>query len=227
MSPPGAERADGDSDRVRVGEQVFVIGAPYGLCHSFSAGWISARWLPNTAYQRDAARRILPDDRHHQHGEFGRPHVQHGRRGRRRREPHISKGGGSEGLGFVVTMKSARYFLMERKWAWVGMEGVVLTGDLAEIFNVPGGSGLLVKVVPKESPAWQMGLQGGDRTATIAGQDIVVRGDIVLAMAGITIKTEEDLPKIREKLGAMPTGQSFTASVLRAGQVIELTGTVP
>ena len=31
----------GDSDRVRAGQQVLVIGAPYGLSHSFSAGWIS------------------------------------------------------------------------------------------------------------------------------------------------------------------------------------------
>src|SRR5262245_8409435 len=35
----------GDSDRVRVGQQVPVISAPYGLSHSFSAGWISAKWL--------------------------------------------------------------------------------------------------------------------------------------------------------------------------------------
>src|SRR4030095_12467135 len=41
----------GDSDAVRVGHQVLVIGAPYGLSHSFSAGWISAKWLPNTAYR--------------------------------------------------------------------------------------------------------------------------------------------------------------------------------
>jgi hypothetical protein len=72
-----------------------------------------------------------------------------------------------------------------------------------------------------------MGLQGGDRTATITGQDIVVRGDIVLTMAGIAIKSEEDVPKIRERLGTMPSGQAFKASVLRAGRVIELTGKVP
>jgi serine protease Do len=60
---------------------------------------------------------------------------------------NISKSGGSEGLGFVVTMKSARYFLMEREWAWIGLEGRVLSGELAEIFNIPGGSGLLLSVV--------------------------------------------------------------------------------
>ena len=35
------------------------------------------------------------------------------------------------------------------------------------------------------------------------------------------------IPKIREKIGAMSTGQPFKASVLRAGEVIELTGKAP
>ena len=36
----------------------------------------------------------------------------------------------------------------------------------------------------------EMGPQGGDRPATISGQEIVVRGDIVLRMAGIAIKSD-------------------------------------
>jgi hypothetical protein len=72
-----------------------------------------------------------------------------------------------------------------------------------------------------------MGIQGGDRTATIGGHNLVVRGDIVLTMAGIAIKSDADLPKIREKLGTMSAGQPFKASVLRAGRVIELTGKAP
>jgi serine protease Do len=226
--PAGAQVARlGDSDRVRVGHQVVVIGAPYGLSHSFSAGWISARWAPNTAYRAMPLAEFFQTTATINTGNSGGPmfniagevigivsHI-------------ISKSGGSEGLGFVVTMKTARAFLMERKWVWVGLEGVVVTGELAEIFNVPGGSGFLVRTVPKGSPAWDMGIQGGDRTATIGGQEFVVRGDIVLEIAGVAIKSDGDLPKIREKLGTMKAGQSFKASVLRAGQVIELTGKVP
>src|SRR5215470_15248568 len=40
----------GDSDTVRVGQQVMVVGAPYGLAHSMSVGWISARWPPSTIF---------------------------------------------------------------------------------------------------------------------------------------------------------------------------------
>ena len=226
--PKGARPAPlGDSDKVRVGQQVLVIGAPYGLSHSFSAGWISARWGPNTAYRAMPLAEFFQTTATINTGNSGGPMFNMAGEVIGVVSHNISKGGGSEGLGFVVTMKSARYFLMDREWAWIGLEGTVLTAELAEIFNVPGGSGLLVSVVPMGSPAWDMGLQGGDRIATIRGQEVVVRGDIILSMAGIAIRNETDVPKIREKIGAMQTGQTFKASVLRAGRVIELTGTAP
>ena len=226
--PAGAQVARlGDSDRVRVGQQVLVIGAPYGLSHSFSAGRISAKWLPNTAYRAMPLAEFFQTTATINTGNSGGPMFNMAGEVIGIVSHNISKGGGSEGLGFVVTMKSARQFLMEKRWVWVGLEGKVLTGELAEIFNVPGGSGFLVSVVPMGSPAWEMGFQGGDRMATISGQEIVVRGDIVLTLAGIAITSEADIPKIRERLGTMPSGQSFKASVLRAGQVIELTGRVP
>jgi S1-C subfamily serine protease len=226
--PQGIQPAQlGDSDRVRVGQQVLVIGAPYGLVHSFSAGWISAKWLPNTAYRAMPLAEFFQTTATINTGNSGGPMfnlagevvgiVSH----------NISKGGGSEGLGFAVTMKSVRYFLMEREWAWLGLEGTVLTGELAEAFNVPGGSGLLLSVVPMDSPAWEMGLQGGDRIAVIGGREIVIRGDIVLSVAGIKITSEADVPRIRQRVGAMKTGEIFKVSVLRAGRVIELTGKAP
>ena len=217
----------GDSDQVRVGQQVLVIGAPYGLSHSFSAGWISAKWAPNTAYRAMPLAEFFQTTATINTGNSGGPMFNMAGEVIGIVSHNISKSGGSEGLGFVVTMKSVHAFLLDRKWVWVGMEGVVLTGELAEVFNVPGGSGFLVKVVPMGSPAWNMGLQGGDRIATIGGQEIAVRGDIVLTMAGIAIKSDADLPRIRERLGTMASGQPFKATVLRAGQVVELTGKVP
>jgi S1-C subfamily serine protease len=39
-----------DSRSVRVGDQVLVVGAPYGLAYSLSVGHVSARWPPNSVY---------------------------------------------------------------------------------------------------------------------------------------------------------------------------------
>jgi S1-C subfamily serine protease len=217
----------GDSDKVRVGQLVLVIGAPYGLSHSFSAGWISARWPPNTAYRNMPLAEFFQTTATINTGNSGGPMFNMAGEVVGIVSHNISRSGGSEGLGFVVTMKSVRYFLMDREWAWIGLEGLVVTDELAEVFNVPGGSGLLVSVVPTGSPAWNMGILGGDRLATIGGQEIVVRGDIVLSMAGIPIKSEADLPRIRAKIGTMSTGEPFKASILRAGEVMELTGKAP
>jgi serine protease Do len=41
----------GNSDLAKVGNQVIVVGAPYGLDYSLSAGWISHRWSPGTVYK--------------------------------------------------------------------------------------------------------------------------------------------------------------------------------
>ncbi len=38
----------GDSDKVEVGDEVFVVGTPYGLSHTLTAGHISARHKLNT-----------------------------------------------------------------------------------------------------------------------------------------------------------------------------------
>jgi len=226
--PAGAKVARlGDSDKVRVGDQVVVVGAPYGLSYSLSVGWISARWPRNTVYRAMPLAEFFQTNATINTGNSGGPmfnlagevvgivsHI-------------ISKSGGSEGLGFVVTIKTARELLLEQKSVWGGLDGTLLSGELAEIFNVPGGVGYLVKTVAKGSPAWNAGVLGGDRTATIGGQEIVVRGDVILEIAGIRVKVVDDLPRIREKLGTMRSGQPFTVSVLRAGKMVELTGKVP
>ena len=50
--PAGARVAKmANSDTVRVGDPVYIVGAPYGLSYSLSAGIISARWAPNTVHR--------------------------------------------------------------------------------------------------------------------------------------------------------------------------------
>jgi S1-C subfamily serine protease len=137
---------------------------------------------------------------------------------------NISKSGGSEGLGFVVTINTAKKLLVERKVFWSALQGILITGDLAAIFNVPAPAGFLVKTVAQNSMAWKMGLLGGDRTVTISGQELPLRGDIILSVAGIPVASEGNIEKIRSELTAKPVGTPFTMSVLRAGKVIELTG---
>ena len=226
--PAGAKVARlGDSDKVRVGDQVVVVGAPYGLSYSLSVGWISAKWPANTVYHALPLAEFFQTNATINTGNSGGPMFNMAGEVVGIVSHIISRSGGSEGLGFVVTIKTARELLIEKRFIWAGLEGVMLTGDLAEIFNVPGGVGYLVKTVAKGSPAWNAGVVGGDRTATIDGHEIIVRGDIILEAAGISIKTAEDMSSVRAKLGTMKPGQPFTMRVLRAGKILELRGTLP
>jgi Trypsin-like peptidase domain len=49
--PSGAVVAKlGGSDKVEVGDQIFVIGAPHGISYTLTVGYISARRRPNTLH---------------------------------------------------------------------------------------------------------------------------------------------------------------------------------
>jgi serine protease Do len=214
----------GDSDTVRVGQQVVVVGAPYGLSHSMSAGWISARWPPNSIFRDMPLAEFFQTTATINTGNSGGPMFNMAGEVIAIVSQNISKSGGSEGLGFVVTIKSAQGLLVERKRFWSAFQGVMLTGDLAAMFNVPAPAGFLVKTVAQGSTAWNMGVQGGDRLVTIGGKEIAVGGDIILSVDGIPVVSEENIEKIRSKLASVPGGTPFKMSVLRAGKVIELAG---
>jgi S1-C subfamily serine protease len=215
----------GDSDTVRVGQQVMVVGAPYGLAHSMSVGWISARWPANTIFRDMPLAEFFQTTATINTGNSGGPMFNMAGEVIGIVSQNISKSGGSEGLGFVVTIKSAKNLLIDRKVFWSALQGMILTGRLATIFNVPAPAGFLVKNVAQDSSAWNMGLLGSDGIVTIGGQEIPVGGDIILSVDGIPVVSEDNIEKIRNRLAGAPPNTPFKVNVLRAGKVIDLTGT--
>jgi serine protease Do len=213
-----------DSSTVRVGDQVMIIGAPYGLSHSMSVGWISARWPPNTVYKSMPLAEFFQTTATINTGNSGGPMFNMAGEVIGIVSHNISKSGGSEGLGFVVTINTAKKLLLERKSFWSGIDGTMLTGDLAAIFNLPEPAGFLVKTVAKGSAGWDMGLLGGDKIATIGGQQIAVGGDIILSVDDMPVGSDDNVEKIRNRLASEPSGTPFKMKVLRAGKVVVLVG---
>jgi serine protease Do len=203
----------GDSDMMRVGQQVMVVGAPYGLAYSMSVGWISARWPPNTIFPDMPLAEFLQTTATINTGNSGGPVFNMAGEVIGIVSQNISKSGGSEGLGFIVTIKSAQSLLVPGKVFWGALQGVLLTGRLATVFNVPAPAGFLVKTVAQGS------------TLTIGGKQIPVGGDIILSVEDIPVVSEENIEKIRNMLAGLAPGAAFKMSVLRAGKIIELTGT--
>ncbi|MGD9853270.1 MAG: S1C family serine protease [Nitrospirales bacterium] len=213
----------GDSDQVEVGDQVFVVGAPVGMSYTLTVGHISARRAPQDLtigfsrvemFQTDAAINV---------GNSGGPmfnmagsvigivsHI-------------ISKSGGFEGLGFAVTMESARRLLLDQPPFWTGIEGVLLTGPLAGAFNLPQSAGLLVQRVANDSPASRLGLRAGSIVAMIDGKSLLIGGDIVLQVQGIPLIGDlSSYTLIRERVGKLRVGDVMTVRVLRDGTTHEL-----
>jgi serine protease Do len=216
----------GDSDKVDVGDQIFVVGAPYGISHTLTVGHVSGRHRPNTIYSELATAEFLQTDAAINEGNSGGPmfnlagevvgivsHI-------------ISKSGGFEGLGFVVTSKMARTLLLERRSFWSGVQGFVLRNHLAKIFNVPQPTGVLVQRVAAGSPAERAGLRPGTLKATIDGQTFVVGGDIILSIGNIQVGEPGSRERILALRRSLVPGSTLTIVVLRDGQRVELTSRV-
>src|SRR2546430_14142129 len=113
--PKGAKPAPlADSDTVRVGDQILIVGAPYGLSHSMSAGWISAKWPANSVYRRMPLAEFLQTDATINTGNSGGPMFNMAGEGIGIVRHNISKSGGSEGAGFVLTLNTGQRPLLRR-----------------------------------------------------------------------------------------------------------------
>ena len=221
--PPDAPVATlADSNAVEVGDPVFIIGAPYGLTYSLTSGIISARWKPNTVNREFPLAEFFQTDATINTGNSGGPMFNRTGEVIGIVSHMITKSGGSEGLGFVVTANTVRSLLIEKRPFYLGVEGQIVSESVAQMLNVPQAGAYLVKTVVTGSLAGRLGLRGGDRPATIDGQQLVLGGDIILTAQGIQVLTIENLIQASRAIRDQPPGQEVRMRVLRDGRVVDL-----
>lgn len=214
----------GDSDQIKIGNQIIMIGAPYGLDFSLSVGYISGRRIKQ--YFANGAKRIefLQTEASINQGNSGGPMFNMNGEVVAIASYILTESGGSQGLGFAATTKVCKELLLEKPTPWTGLEGKILPQEIAEILNVPQGSGLLVQKVVSLSPADFLGLRGGQYDLTIEGTELSLGGDIILEVNGITIRDEDSLSDINR---SMQQNDTVQLKVLRGGKVVDLSGTIP
>ena len=137
----------------------------------------------------------------------------------------LSQSGGFEGLGFAATSKVARELLIDRNPFYLGIDGTAIGSEIAGIFNLPQSSGFLVQKVVFLSPAGMMGLRGGEYKGTIEGQEIVLGGDIILAIDDIEFSFQ-NLEAISDRFNELKKGDSFSLKIMRQGKIMTLTGRI-
>jgi serine protease Do len=216
-----------DSDLLEVGDEIVVIGAPYGLGHSLTVGHVSGKLtieglvsgIPMEVIQTDAAINV---------GNSGGPMFNLQGEVVGIVSSILTQSGGFEGVGFAVPTNVARKVLLTGGSFWSGMDGLLLQDTLAQIFNLPQPAGVLVQQVAAGSPAAALGLRAGTWRATIGEEQLLVGGDIILSVAGVEITPKgASLDEMRSVLSKMRPGDSVTARVLRGGKVVLLSAVRP
>ncbi len=201
----------GDPNRLKVGEWVLAIGAPFGFENSVTAGIVSAkgRSLPDENYvpfiQTDAA--VNP-------GNSGGPLFNLKGEVVGINSQIISRNGGYMGLSFSIPIDVAMDVADQLKSEGKvnrGRLGIVIqevTADLADSFGLKSPHGALVSDVEPGSPADKAGVQVSD---------------IILKFDGKTVNSSIDLPRL---VGATKPGTRSTLSIWRKGSMKELSVSV-
>jgi S1-C subfamily serine protease len=104
--------------------------------------------------------------------------------------------------------------------AWLGIQGLTLTPEIAEAAELPAGQeGVLVVEVIRNTPADQAGLRGGDQILDVNGQQVQLGGDVIVAVDDLPVTGFADL---RGFLQQAEPGQEVTLVLLREGDEITL-----
>ena len=213
----------GDSDKVEVGDQIFVIGAPYGLNQTLTAGHVSGRHQLGKETESPTGVEFLQTDAAINGGNSGSPMFTLDGEVVGIVTNILSRSGGSEGLAFAATSNTAKRLLLERKPFWSGIEGVLVDGNLAKALNLPQTAGILVQRVAEGSIAWRLGIHPGTLRANVEGGDLLLGGDVVLSVNEIQVPEHSgSYDPIYNGVVTLKLGNSLVITVFRQGQIVKL-----
>lgn len=212
----------GDSDSVRVGDDIFIIGNPLGLAHSVSRGIISSKHSENSKWNNKRLMEFFQTDAAINKGNSGGPMFNMKGELIGVVSSILSFSGGFEGLGFAATSNIAKEILLQRGRIWLGSEALLMSPELCKIFNVPQEGALMVQNVVENSPAYFMGLKGGYLAMSIGDSKFLAGGDIILQFDDIVLNSSDQVEKLWEYLNNVPPNHEYTVKVYRLGETTTL-----
>jgi S1-C subfamily serine protease len=218
----------GDSEGVRVGDEVVAIGHPFGLERTATAGIVSALHrqidAPDRTFTID---KVIQTDAPINQGNSGGPLLNAAGEviGV---NTQIATGGtstGNVGIGFAVPSNTVREIvdeLMEdgrADHAYLGVTMSDISDAVAEQFNLPADGALIAEVVPN-GPADDAGLQGGDTDVIVNGESYRIGGDVVTEADGQPIESADELRAI---IASKEPGDRLELEVQRDGETESVT----
>jgi len=218
----------GDSDSVRVGDEVIAIGNPFGLDRSVTAGIVSAVQRRIEAPNRLSISHVIQTDAALNHGNSGGPllNAQGEVIGV---NAQIETGGvsdGNVGIGFAIpinTVKDVVATLIKHgkvEHAFLGIEGKTLTPGIARLFHLPVSSGVLVATVRTGSGAAQAGLKAATNEVMVEGESWPAGGDVIVKVDDQQVPTVD---RLIDLIGAKKPGDRIDVEIVRGASHQTLT----
>ena len=108
----------------------------------------------------------------------------------------------------------------EKGQAWLGIWGITVSPVIARAMQLPGDQkGVLVEQVFADSPADRAGLRGGYKPIFVKGQQVLVGGDIIIALDDQPVDSMETL---RQLLLEHAPGDRVTLTIIRDGKKMKV-----
>ena len=188
----------GTSAGTQVGDAVVAIGNPFGYTRSVTTGIISAKARQIIAPNGFTIENVIQTDASINPGNSGGPLLD--ARGRVIGiNSQIATGGssGSVGIAFAVPVDTVKDLLPRLKRgdeierAFLGVEMIGVTEQLARDLNLPVDEGALIQTIVEDGPAEKAGLREG---STSTGDGVAAGGDLIVKVNGEDIKAPDDVP---------------------------------
>jgi S1-C subfamily serine protease len=207
-----------DDALVRVGDEVVAIGNPLGLDQTLTRGVVSALNRELAGTPLSFSRPMIQTDTPINPGNSGGPLLD---RCGRVVGINTSIIADAQGIGFAIpaTLVASVVPVLIRDGGiarpWLGFHGQLVTPRLAALLRIPLVLGLLVEVVEPDSPAAKAKIRGGVTDISIAGNEILIGGDIVTEMNGIKLVSDAALARAMQ---TMAVGKALRLRLYRDGE---------
>jgi 2-alkenal reductase len=229
-----------DSDLVRVGERAIAIGNPFGLSSSMTTGIVSAlgrnlrsaEWIDGSLIPGFQNPSIIQVDTLINPGNSGGPLLNSRGEVIGVNTAIRTDSGRFQGVGFAVPSNTVARVVPELisqgrvDYSWIGISTVSsedgrTLASIAEELSLPVDQGVLVSNIMSNSPAWEAGIQAGERLEMLRdGTPVCAGGDIIIAIDGVYVETMDEL--VAYLVIETKPGDTVTLTIVRDDRTFDI-----